>query len=133
MFFYGFRRRHHPTFSYGFGRWFVYGFRRGRKHFFHGFRRWLSFYDFRRGRKTYFICMVSVAGLLVDSAAAEGSIILECIERFLVVIFVVFLGLASIAGCFLYGFPRGRKTFVYGFRRAHLYGFCRGKECFRFV
>ena len=32
-FFYGFRSRHHPTFSYGFRRWFLYGFRRRRKHF----------------------------------------------------------------------------------------------------
>ena len=32
--------------------------------------------------------MVSVAGLLVDSAAAGGSNILECIERFLVFVCV---------------------------------------------
>ena len=31
--------------------------------------------------------MVSVAGLLVDSAAAGGCIMLECIERFLVLLF----------------------------------------------
>ena len=34
VFFYGFRRRHHPTFLfYGFRRWFVNGFRRGRERF----------------------------------------------------------------------------------------------------
>ena len=31
--FYGFRRRHHPTFFNGFRRWLFYGFRRGRKRF----------------------------------------------------------------------------------------------------
>ena len=60
-----------------------------------------AFYGFRRGSKRFCMVsvigflmvsvvaekrcfMVSVAGLLVDSAAAGGSIILECIERFLV-------------------------------------------------
>ena len=32
-FFNGFRRRHHPTLFNGFRRWFLYGFRRGRKLF----------------------------------------------------------------------------------------------------
>ena len=75
-----FRRRQHPTFVYDFHR-FVYGFRRGRKHILlfclNGFRRWL-FVGFRRGRKRCF--MVSVAGLLMDSAIAGGSNMLECIE-----------------------------------------------------
>ena len=66
----------------------------------YGFRRRFYFHGFRRGRKTCF--MVSVAGFLVDSAAARGSIISECIERFLVV--VVFLGLVSVA-VFLLWFP----------------------------
>ena len=69
--------------------------------------------------------MVSVAGFVVDSAAAGGSTILECIERFLVC--CVFLGLVSVAG-FCYGFLRGRKTLFYGFRRWLFYGFRRGKE-----
>ena len=49
--------------------------------FFYGFHRWFV-YGFRRGRKTF--VMVSVAGFLVDSGAAGGSNILERIERFLV-------------------------------------------------
>ena len=86
---------------------------------FYGFRRRL-FNGFRRGRKTFFFFMVSIAGLLVDSAAAGGSIILECIERFLVFLFV-----------FRTGFHRGflmvsvvaRNLFVYGFRRWFLLWF----------
>ena len=68
-----------------------------------------SFYGFRRRRKRFLMVsvfvfffvmvsvvagkrffMVSVAGFLVDSAAAGGSNILECIERFLVVCLCVF-------------------------------------------
>ena len=41
-----------------------------------------------------YVFMVSVAGSLVDSAAAGGSKILERMERFLVVF--VFLGLVSV-------------------------------------
>ena len=51
---------------------------------FYGFRRWLFNGGFRRGNKQHRLLMVSVAGLLVDSAAAGGSNILECLERFLV-------------------------------------------------
>ena len=76
---------------------------------------------FRRGGKALF--MVSVAGLLVDSAAAGGPIILECIERFLVVC------------VFKAGFRRWicmvsvvAGNVFYGFRRWFVYGFCRGKE-----
>ena len=70
------------SFVNGFRRCFLGRFRRRRKRvLFYGFRRWF-FHGFRRGRKTFL--MVSVAGLLVDSAAARGSMILECIERFLV-------------------------------------------------
>ena len=71
--------------------------------------------------------MVSVAGLLVDSAAAGGSKILECIERFLVccvfrtgfrrcfcLMVSVVAGtrfvMVSVVG-FCYGFRRGRETF----------------------
>ena len=68
--------------------------------------------------------LVSVAGLLVDSAAAGGSMILECIKRFLV---VVFLGLVSVAG-FVYGFRRGRKTFCMVSVVGLFHGFRRGKE-----
>ena len=46
--------------------------------FVYGFRRCFSLYVFRRGRKRLF--MVSVAGLLMDSAVAGGSKMLECIE-----------------------------------------------------
>ena len=42
------------------------------------YHRRFSFYGFRRRRKGFL--MVSVAGLLMDSAVAGGSIILECIE-----------------------------------------------------
>ena len=73
--------------------------------------------------------MVSVAGLLVDSAAAGGSNILECIERFLV---FEFLGLVSVAG-FLNGFRRGRKTFLLRFPSLVVYGFRRAKERFCMV
>ena len=47
--------------------------------------------------------MVSVAGLLVDAAAAGGSNMLECIEQFLIVVFL-FLGLVSVAVFFIW-FP----------------------------
>ena len=60
--------------------------------------------------------MVSVAGFLVDSAAARGSIFLERIERLLA--FRVFR--TGFRRWFVYGFRRGRKAFlfvVYGFRR----------------
>ena len=96
--FYGFRRRHHPTFSicsfifmvsvvfslFSF-LWFIW-FPSWQETISYGLRRWFSFlYGFRRGRKMFFfVLMVSFAGLLVDSAAARGFIILECIERFLV-------------------------------------------------
>ena len=52
------------------------------------------------------VFMVSVAGLLVDSAAAGGSTIFECIERFLV---CCVFG-TGFRRWFLYGFRRGRKT-----------------------
>ena len=71
-------------FVYGFRRWFFDGFRRRRKRCF-----MVSVVDFFlmvsvvAGKHC---CMVSVAGLLVDSAAAGGSNILECIERFLVLL-----------------------------------------------
>ena len=52
--------------------------------------------------------MVSVAGLLMESAAAGGFICLERIERFLV---FVFLGLVSVDCLFMVSV-----TFVYGFR-----------------
>ena len=89
---------------------FVYGFRRRRKHFVYGFRR-CFFNGFRRGRKTF--VMVSVAGCLVDSAAAGGSISLECIERFLV---FMFLGLVSVAGFCMVSVVAGKHC-LYGFRR----------------
>ena len=73
-----------------------------------------GFYGFRRGRKTIF--MVSVAGILVDAAAAGGSKILDRIERFLV--FCVFR--TGFHRWFVYGFRRGRKTLFYGFRHAFL-------------
>ena len=89
--FHGFRRRPHPTLLYGFRRRLFYGFRRRRKR----------------------LLMVSVAGLFVDSSAAGGSKILECIERFLC--FCVFR--TGFRRWFLYGFRRGRKAFFNGFRR----------------
>ena len=74
------------------------------------------FNGFRRGRKTLF--MVSVAGFWVDSAAAGGSTILECIER-LLVFFCVFR--TGFRRWFFHVFRRGRKTFVYVFRRWFLF------------
>ena len=44
----------------GFRRWFLYGFRRGRKMFVYGFRRWF-FHGFRRGKER--LLMVSVVFL----------------------------------------------------------------------
>ena len=70
-----------------------------------------------------FCFMVSVAGSLVDSAAAGGSISLERIERFL-----VFLGLVSVVGLyygFRYAFVWFPLRFCYGFRRWIFDGFCR--------
>ena len=75
--------------------------------------------------------MVSVAGLLVDSAAAGGSNILERIGRFLVCLFV-FLGLVSVAGFFMVSVVAGKRLFmvsVVGF----FYDFRRGKERFFMV
>ena len=48
-----------------------------------------------------FLFMVSVPGFLVDSAAAGESIILECIERFLVVVCVFRTGFRR---CFFFFF-----------------------------
>ena len=62
---------------------FVDGFRRRRKHFV-----WfpsLVFVKWFPSWQENIFCMVSVAGVLLDSAAAGGSTTLECIERFLVV------------------------------------------------
>ena len=85
----------------------------------------VGFYGFRRGRKT-FLFMVSVAGFLVDPAAAGGSTISECIERFL---FCVFLGLVSVAG-FLW-FPSWQENVCFMVSVVGLlYGLRRGKECF---
>ena len=70
---------------------------------------------FRRRRK-HFFCMVSVAGLLVDPAAAGGSKTLERIERLL--IFCVF------RTCFRRWFLWFRLRFCYGFRYV-FYGFRR--------
>ena len=93
------------------------------------------FYGFRRGRSTLF--MVSVAGLLVDSAATGGSIILmyQAIPRFVFFrtgfrrwLFYDFpcgkktLFMVSAIG-FVYDFRRGKERFVYGFRRWFSYGF----------
>ena len=93
---------------------------------FYGFRR-CFLYGFRRGRKTF--VMVSVAGFLVDSAAAGGSNILECIERFLVVCVSrtgfrrwFLLGFQSwLENVFVLWFPS--LVVCYGFRRWFCYGF----------
>ena len=53
--------------------------------------------------------MVSVVGFFVDSAAAGGSKTLEHIERFLVFLFFR----TGFRRWFLYGFRRGRKTFLF--------------------
>ena len=87
-FFYCFRRRHHPTFLLWFPSFFFYGFGRRRKRFLLWFPSLLFFIGFRRGRIT-FLFNGFRRWILVDSAAAGGSTILECIERFLVV-FCVF-------------------------------------------
>ena len=90
--------------------------------------RFLAFCVFRTGFRRCFFCglryvfvmvsvtffVVSVAGFLVDSAAAGGSNILERLERFLVCF--VFLGLVSVAGFFMVSVVAGKHLF-YGFRR----------------
>ena len=85
---------------HGFRRWLFNGFRRGRKRFVMvsvvGF---LFFMVSVVAKKNVFVFMVSVAGCLVDSAAAGGSNILERLERFLVCF--VFLGLVSVVGCLM--------------------------------
>ena len=78
----------------------------------YGFRRWLLYVV--AGKRCL---MVSVAGFWVDSAPAGGSNILECIERFLV--FVVFLGLASVAGFFMVSVVTGKRCFMFS-----VVGFC---------
>ena len=90
------------------------------------------FYGFRRGRNILFLKMVSVAGLLVDSAAAGGSIILECIERFLVLCvfrtgvrlwFVFMVSVVAGKRCVWFPWmvclwcPAWQGTLLYGFRR----------------
>ena len=84
LFLNGFRPRHPPTFSlYGFRRWFFFGFRRRRKRF----SLWFPSFSFLKyifiimvsvvaGKRFFFLLMVSVALILVDSAAARGSNIL---------------------------------------------------------
>ena len=75
--------------------------------------------------------MVSVAGFLVDSAAAGGSNILECIERFLVFFSVFRTGFRR---CFLfYSFRRGRKTIFIVSVVGLFVGFRRGRERFLMV
>ena len=74
------------------------------QHFLYGFRRFLFLLKY-----LFFLFTVPVAGFLVDSAAAGGSIILECIKRFLV--FDVFLGLVSVA-VFCLWFPSWRGNYV---------------------
>ena len=54
----------------------------------------------------HLLFMVSIAGLLVDSAAAGGSIIVECIERFL----VCCAFRTGLRRWFFCGFRRGRKS-----------------------
>ena len=98
------------VFRTGFNRWFFtvsvtlfYNLR----YVFDGFRRWI----------------------LVDSAAAGGSKILERILRFLVL--CVFRN--GFRRWLFYGSRRGRKTFFNGFHRWCFYGFRRGKERFLLV
>ena len=70
----------------------------------YSFRRWFFMVSVVAGK--HFL-MDSVAGLLVDSAAAGGSIILQRIERFFV--FCVFR--TGFCRWFFNGFRRGWKTF----------------------
>ena len=87
-----------------------------------GFRRCLFMDSVVAGKH---ICMVSVAGFWLDSAAAGGSNILECIERFLVC--CVFR--TGFRRCFLFMVSVvAGKHFLYGFRRWFVYDFRRGKE-----
>ena len=96
---------------YGFRRWFVYGFRRGRKMLFYGFRRWIlggfcrrrRIQNFRmyRAIPRFLLCLglVSVAGLFMVSVVAGKRIIL-----------------VSVVVCLW--FPSWQRTFFfYGFRR----------------
>ena len=94
--------------------------------FFLGFRRWFLFLmvSVVAGKR---FCMVSVAGLLVDSAAAGGSTSLECIERFLVCFCVFRTGFRR---WFFYGFRRGRKTFCLWFLSSFFYCFPSWQETF---
>ena len=82
--------------------------------------------------------MISVAGLLVDSAAGGGYTILECIERFLVFFCVfragfrrwLFNGFRYVFFLF-YGFRYVCLLFpllLYGFRRWTFGGFCRRRR-----
>ena len=72
VFFYGFRRRHHPTFSYGFRRWFLFfvWFPSRQEMFSYGFRRWFV-YGFRRGRKRFLMASVAERFLMVSVAASN--------------------------------------------------------------
>ena len=137
----GFRRRHHPTFFFMVS---VVGFlvdsaAAGGSIILDRLERFLAFCVFRIGFRLWLfygfryvlmvsvtLFVVSVAGFLVDSAAAGGSNILERLERFLVC--CVFR--TGFRRWFFYGFRRGRKTLFNGFRRCLFNGFRRGKELF---
>ena len=67
--------------------------------------------------------MVSVAGFVVDSAAAGGSIILACIERFLLCC-VFRTGFHR----WIVWFPSWQENVVYDFRRWLFNGFRLGKN-----
>ena len=97
------------AFVYGFRRFCCcYGFRRGRKMLFYGFRRWIVGGFCRRRRIHNFRKYRAIPFLLVFRTG---------FRRYL-----------------FYGFRRGRETFVYGFRRWFIFhGFRRGKERFFIV
>ena len=102
---------------------FVLAFRRRRKHCFMVSVFGCYLISVVAG-KHVFCLMISVAGFVVDSAAAGESKMLECIERFLV--FVVFLGLVSVAVFF--GFPSWQENVCLWFPSLVFNGFRRGKE-----
>ena len=126
--FYGLRRRHHPTFCYGFRRWFSHGFCRRRKHLFmvsvvgclwfpswqekfvYGFRRRIFDGFCRRRRihnfRTYRVMLRFLGFLGLVSVFVHMVSVVDIIQRFCMV---------SVVGCFMASVVA--RNICYGFRR----------------